>query len=619
MKYNNKQHFIRIGIAGVLLSMLIVSMSAASFTSTRSVRAADVLADPAVSFTSSDLSVSETAGLINVSIVLDAASAQDMSVSYNTFDGTGTAGVDYINTSGTVAISAGGTSNTIPISIINNTDYVSPNNFFYLQLSNPVSATLGTNSLLKITITNDDASPVATSTPGSTIYVDAYEPNNTLSQSYTVSANQVDGTAQKLCSITFWPLGDVDYFKFRGKPGSEYKIYTLDLSAGLDTYMKVYDTQGALMASNDDAESGTRRSQVRITASVDGFYYVHLINQDPSDSTGKTYCLQVDEVLASTPTPSPTPVSGDACEYNSTIATACLIGEGETKSLNFVPVYGSEQDTDVFRLWVKPSIKYTCQTLNLSAYADTNIILYDQNGNAFNPWIGNDDREIGDRSSLVEYWSTYTGWLYISVGPVNPPPYEESSLHTYELNCVSDPATPTPTATATVIYYPPTDGGDGSSGGTGGGGTVIVTPTSFAFPTPLPTSTPFDVSSLLTPVAPPPEVVFQPLPTAVSESGSGGLLSTVNVTAFYDENNDFTPALEEGINNIAVMLYDNGTGELTAFGYTNEAGMVRFDSVATSGALRIVVPFLNYTQIVTSSTSDILIRVAPAAMPGGIP
>ncbi len=382
--------------------------------------------------------------------------------------------------------------------------------------------------------------------------------------------------------------------------------------------MRVYNTQGSLIASNDDADVGSRRSELEITADVDGFYYVHLINQDPSDSTGKTYCLQVDEIMPPpTATPPPAVPSGaDACEYNSTIATACLMGDGETKSLNFIPVYGSEQDTDMFRLWVKPSIKYTCQTLNLSAYADTNIILYDQVGNPFSPWIGNDDREIGDRSSIVEYWSTYTGWLHIEVGPVNPPLYDEASLHTYELNCVSDPATPTPTATATVVYYPPTDGGGGTGGG---GGTVIVTPTPLTFPTPLPTSTPFDVSALLTPDAPPPEVVFQPLPTAVSSTGSGGLLSTVNVTAFYDANNDFTPAIEEGINNIAVMLFDNGTGELTAFGYTNEAGMVRFDSVATSGALRVVVPFLNYTQIVTSSTSDILIRVAPAAMPGGIP
>lgn len=619
MKYNNRQHIIRIGMAVALLSVSIISLLAASIMSTQSVQAASVQAVPKISFTSSALTVSETAGVINISLVLDATSANNASVSYSTFDGTGTSGTDYVSTSSTSSITAGSSSTTFPVSIINNSDHVSADKFFYVQLSDPVSATLGTNSLLKITITNDDSAPAATSTPGSTIYVDAYEPNNTLAQSYTVSANQVGGTAQKLCSITFWPLGDVDYFKFRGKPGSVYTIYTLDLSAGLDTYMKVYNTQGSEIGSNDDVDIGSRASEVEITADVDGFYYIHLINQDPSDSTGKTYCLQVDEVLPPpTSTPPPAfPDGADACEYNSTIATACLMGVGETKSLNFIPVYGSEQDTDMFRLWVKPSIKYTCQTLNLSVYADTNIILYNQSGNSFSPWIGNDDREIGDSSSIVEYWSTYTGWLYIQVGPVNPPLYEEASLHTYELNCVADAATPTPTPTATAIYYPPTDGGDG--GGTGGGGSVIVTATPFTFPTPLPTPTPFDVSALLTPNAPPPEVVFQPLPTAVSSTGSGGLLSTVNVTAFYDANNDFTPAIEEGINSIAVLLYDNGTGELTAFGYTNEAGAVRFDSVATSGALRIVVPFLNYTQIVTSSTSDILIRVAPAAMPGGTP
>ncbi len=617
MKRNNKQHFIHQLIVMTLLSALIISITVASFMPNQSAEAAAVEALPAASFTAgSALTVNETAGVVNISVSLSTTSTNNVTVSYNTYDGTGTAGNDYLNTSGSLTINAGSTANTFPVSIVNNTTYNTPNHFFYIQLSNPVSATLGTNSLLKVTITNDDAAPVPTSTPGGTIYVDSYEPNNSLSQAYAIAANQVGGTAQKVCSITFWPLGDVDYFKFRGKPRSVYTIHTLDLSAGLDTYMKVYNTEGSLIDSNDDADVGNRQSEVEITADVDGYYYIHITNQDPSDSTGKTYCLQVDEQLPPTPPPA-MPTGADACEYNSTVATACLMGDGETKKLNFIPVYGSEQDTDMFRLWVKPSIKYTCETSNLSLYADTNIILYDQNGDPFIPWIGNDDREIGDRSSIVEYYSTYTGWLYIQVGPVNPPLYEEASLHTYELTCVSDASTPTPTATATTAYVPP------SSGGTGGGsGSAVSTPTPpSTTPTPstYPTPTPIDISSLLPTTAPPPIVVFQPLPTAVPPSGSASLISTVNVTAFYDANNDFTPAMDEGINNIAVMLFDNSTGELTAFGYTNDAGMVRFDSVATAGTLRVTVPFLNYTQIVTNDTSDILIRVAPAAMPGGIP
>ena len=126
--------------------------------------------------------------------------------------------------------------------------------------------------------------------------------------------------------------------------------------------------------------------------------------------------------------------------------------------MNFIPTQGSEQDTDIYRLWVKIGIEYTCETLNLSAFADTNIILWDQNGNPFNPWIGNDDREdttgdTPDFSSKVTYLATYTGWLHIIVGPVNPPALDEADLHTYDLTCSSSAATATPTPTATFPHY----------------------------------------------------------------------------------------------------------------------------------------------------------------------
>ena len=69
----------------------------------------------------------------------------------------------------------------------------------------------------------------------------------------------------------------------------------------------------------------------------------------------------------------------------------------------------------------------------------------------------------------------------------------------------------------------------------------------------------------------------------------------------------------------AVALYDNATGGLIAFGYTNEAGMAQFSNIAAGGAVRVAVPFLNYSQVVLASNSEILIRVAPQPLPIGIP
>ena len=48
-------------------------------------------------------------------------------------------------------------------------------------------------------------------------------------------------------------------------------------------------------------------------------------------------------------------------------------------------------------------------------------------------------------------------------------------------------------------------------------------------------------------------------------------------------------------------------------------GSVRFENIAATGALRVSVPYLNYSQIVFGGESNILIRVAPQQLPGTIP
>ena len=93
----------------------------------------------------------------------------------------------------------------------------------------------------------------------------------------------------------------------------------------------------------------------------------------------------------------------------------------------------------MFRMFVKPGLFYTCETIiPAGSAADTNIILLDANGNPFNPPIGNDDKALGDRSSRVSYLSTYTGNLYVEVGPVNPAEsLEEARDQTYQLTCTA--------------------------------------------------------------------------------------------------------------------------------------------------------------------------------------
>ncbi len=605
MESSHKNRLTRTGM--IVISCVIVFITGMTIYQltqlTNSVQAQTV---PVLTLSNSNLTVSEGVGTATINVNVSMAPTQTITVSYATANGTAVAVSDYIATSGTITFAAGETSpKPINITIVDDTSSESTQSFL-LQLSNPVSATLGTPSVASINITDNDTG--ATATPQ--IFADALEPNNNFTE-----ASETIPDAADHCDLTFYPPGDQDYFRWWGKAGITYIVKTSDLNPALDTVLDVYNSSQSLISSNDDLAPGFFQSEVRFTAAADGYYYARVTNKTPIDPISKLYCFGVDATVSSTPTPPPGfPADADECEFNSTIETACLFVTGETKSnLNFVPTVGSSQDTDIFKLWVKPGIYYTCETtIPAGSAADTNMIFWDNNGNVFNPWLGNDDKIPGgtDFGSKVSYLSTYTGWLFIVVGPVNIPPLDEAALHEYDLTCTAVESTPTPTPSPTTVF----------TGGGGGGFVATATPLPTVVPATLfPTPTEIDFSQFFTPTpAPPPVVQFQPLPTS-TPAGGGAQAATINVTLYYDSNNNFLPELTEGIVNAAVALYDNGTGQLISFGHTNETGVARFTAVNATGAIRVVVPFLNYSQVVLSDNAEILVRVAPQPLPIGIP
>jgi hypothetical protein len=619
--------FMKMGLLPVIFIVAFIFLNSPNLSPAAIEAAPDqsVSGLPVVSFTSASSTVSEgtTPALITVQ-VSPAPTTSTVTVEYFTQGGSAQAGTDYVSATGSLTfVVSGSTQQNISITILNDA-LPEPTETLNLFLQNPTNATIGTPNTFILSIIDNDTTTntptgtpmgtltsTPTRTPTGTLLTDQYEPNNTFTDATEISAGQ------EFCNLTLWPVGDQDFFTFFAKAGFTYRIFTDNLSPGLDTVLTVYNPQGNVIATNDDFQ-GNKRSQVDITADSSGFYFARIINQDLSDPANKRFCFEITELPPPAPTSTPTArpglAGGDSCEWNSIIEYACLIGVDAAKTgLNFVPTLGSPQDTDMFRLWVKAGIGYTCETLNLSAYADTNMILLDQNGNPFNPWIGNDDREDPvdppDFSSKVTYLASYTGWLYIMVGPVNVPEYEEASLQTYDLLCSASVSTATPTPTATFRPLPP--------GGTFLPGTPQATPTLFAFPTFPPTVTPFMLPTS-TPTPTPPVVQFQPLPTATPLSG-GGQDITINVTLYYDVNNSFTPELTEGIQNVAVFLFDSATGDLLLFGTTNETGTIRFTLTMVSGPLRVVVPFLNYNQIIVGGSTDLLLRIAPQPLPIGIP
>lgn len=87
-----------------------------------------------------DVSVDETAGTANFTVTLSEAATEDVSFSYTTVDGTATGGSDYVITSAAATISAGSTSTTLPIPIIDDLLAGEGSETFFVYLSNAINA-----------------------------------------------------------------------------------------------------------------------------------------------------------------------------------------------------------------------------------------------------------------------------------------------------------------------------------------------------------------------------------------------------------------------------------------------------------------------------------------------
>jgi hypothetical protein len=133
-----------------------------------------------------------------------------------------------------------------------------------------------------LTVIASTATPTRTRTPNATpIYIDQYEPNNHINTAYTTAAGEV------LPANTLWPAGDIDFFRFHGKAGSVYEVFTRDLDPGLDTFLTAYNTNGNVIATNDDAEPLSRASRVVISAGQSGFLLRQRDQPRPDRSRGQ--------------------------------------------------------------------------------------------------------------------------------------------------------------------------------------------------------------------------------------------------------------------------------------------------------------------------------------------
>ena len=436
------------------------------------------------------------------------------------------------------------------------------------------------------------AAPTPTPTPIAPIPPDPYEPNDTFEEAPLLPVQ-----VPIVLELTFHTAEDVDFFQFYTRSTRWYQAATSDL-VGVDTVLEIYDRDRTRIARDADSGGGFA-SLVSWQAQYDGYYYVVVRNNVPSVGS---YDLTLTEITAPTPGPTPTPpplrALADDCEPNPDFEHACIIPLDQDLRFNFVPPFGEGPNNDFFRLWVKPGLYYRCATSDLDPGVDPNMIMF--RGPSWDDAIGgNDDISPCNLNAAFSFLSDYAGWLYILIGYGDRTPPDIANSH-YTLRCEKSLTpfppivAPKPTATPHPSVKLPTPGP-----------TPMVTPT--PPDSPIPTPTPASMSLSIRPLSTPPPVA-NPAPRFVP----------IDLLVYYDANDNRLPDAGEGIAGLSVQAYDVATNELLAQDFTDGRGKLAF-TVAAKGPVRITIPFLGFSRLVSEDEADMQVRVPPYASAGGAP
>jgi len=416
------------------------------------------------------------------------------------------------------------------------------------------------------------------------------EPNDTWTQANPLSLpGLVEGALGS--------LADTDFFTLTVQPGEELSAVLTDYTAA--AWLTLYDAQARYVTAQ--SSSANHRAEIRWTA-LDGLYYLRVTRM----VTVTGYLLEVVQIA---PTPSPTPTrtptitptpnpqvptatptpawakAYDAYEPNNNFDQAPLLAPGVAYDLNFVPWINWPEDYDFFRMRVKRGLIYTCETFNLDNGLDTTLTLYSEPD--FNKVLmSNDDRERGDLSSKVAYYSTYSGYMYILVRTAYKLLPEEYLQSHYQLRCsFSAPVVPTPhpTTPATMTPRPTQTPFSTATPGTGGE-SVSLRIVLEARPTEP------------TPVAPEPR--------------------SLEVVVYVDANRDGVLQATEGVSGLLVRALDPLSGQELAQAYTAADGPAR---LMVAGAVRLDCPVLGLERYVPEDIVRITIRLLGPELPQRVP
>jgi len=206
----------------------------------------------------------------------------------------------------------------------------------------------------------------------------------------------VDGSAQMHNTC---PAGDVDWVRFPATAGVTYTLETLNPATQADTYLCLYQSDGATQLMCDDDSGPAKASRIIWQAPVSGDYLLQVRHYRPEVAGPDTqYDLAVRTGIC----------REDNYEQDDTQSAAQSIStNGTPQAHNFCPT----EDADWVRFQANANTNYVIRTLELGPEADTVLYLFNAAGNQL---AVNDDYD-GGTASRISYRIIDAGEYYVKV------------------------------------------------------------------------------------------------------------------------------------------------------------------------------------------------------------
>ncbi len=229
---------------------------------------------------------------------------------------------------------------------------------------------------------------------------DGYEPDDSLEEASEIGV----GESQVR---TFHSAGDVDYVWFAAKEHVAYVIYTELGSPDMDTILTLLDSNGNMLAENDDYETQDYyglESRIYWTAETNQTVYV-VVETWPDSDLGTYYLtLEINDLF-------------DAFEPDDSMETASEITDGETQERSFHDV----EDVDTIRFDAVANGLYEVWTTIPDGEAtDTYLSIVDAGGRQL---AFNDNESAYSPASRLYFFSLEPGTYYIVAGSRYPGRY----------------------------------------------------------------------------------------------------------------------------------------------------------------------------------------------------